>query len=309
MKLTQSIPWLLFVSLRPRQWIKNLVIFAAIIFNGQLFHPLLFTNSLLGFVVFCLLSSAGYLINDVLDLPYDRLHPQKKYRPVVSGKLSVSLAIETAILLSLAGFIISLLISFNLFLLGLVFIAVTVLYSLGLKRISLLDILLIAGAFIIRAFAGEIITGYHLPVWLMLTIIFVSLFIASGKRRSELVLEGARTRPALLKYRTQLLDIYTSTFATASLISYALFTFFSEPVKFSEGVTQFLLATFPGALGRKWLMAATFPFVIFGIMRYTQLVYEKRAGEKPEKVLTHDIPIFLALIGWGLTVIAILYIV
>lgn len=167
----------------------------------------------------------------------------------------------------------------------------------------------IAASFIIRTFAGEIITGYHLPIWLMLTVIFIALFIASGKRRSELVVEGTKTRPALLGYRQQLLDFYTSLFATASLLSYALFAFFTEPPQFNESVTRFLLLNFPNALGRKWLLAATIPFVIFGIMRYAQLIYEKHEGEKPEKLLISDHLLPLCVIGWGLAIIFIIYVV
>jgi len=249
------------------------------------------------------------LVNDLIDLHYDRLHPQKKYRPITSGTLTPLVAIQIAILLSLAGLVFSLLLSNSLFFLGLAFMVIHILYSLFLKKFAVLDILAIASSFIIRTFAGEALTGYHVPVWLMLTVIFLSLFIASGKRRSELILEGPKTRPALLSYRTQLLDFYTSTFANASLVSYALFTFFTEPPQFSESLTRFLLINFPKALGRKWLMAATIPFVILGIMRYAQLVYEEHEGEKPEKLLTSDLPLSLVVIGWGMAIILIFYVV
>ena len=142
----------------------------------------------------------------------------------------------------------------------------------------------------------------------LLTAIFLSLFIAAGKRRSELVLKGAKSRPALLAYRTQLLDFYTSSFANAAMISYALFTFFTEPPRFSETLTRFLLINFPKALGRKWLMATTIPFVIFGIMRYAQLIYEEQKGERPEKLLATDIPLYLSVIGWGVMVILFIYV-
>jgi 4-hydroxybenzoate polyprenyltransferase len=298
----------LFLSLRPSQWIKNCLVFGAIIFNGQLFNPSLFTKSLWGFIVFCLLSSSSYLINDLLDLRYDRLHPQKKHRPLASGALSPLVASQAAAILAIAGLAFTLLISYGLFILGLVFLGLHLLYSSNIKRYAVFDILVIAASFILRTFAGEVITGYHLPVWLMLTVIFISLFIASGKRRSELVTEGSKTRPALLGYRQQLLDFYTSIFATASLLSYALFTFFTEPPQFKESIARFLLSTFPKALGRKWLMVATIPFVIFGIMRYAQLIYEKREGERPEKLLTSDSLLPLSVIGWGLAIIFIIYV-
>lgn len=300
--------WPLLISLRPGQWLKNALVFTAIIFNGQLTNENLFFRCLLGFFIFCLLSSASYLFNDLLDLKYDHLHSQKKYRPLARGSLKPMVAIQTALFLSLAGLVTSLLLDFGLFFLGLVFVVIHLLYSSILKKFAVLDILAIASSFIIRTFAGEILTGYHVPIWLMLTVVFISLFIASGKRRSELELEGSKARPALLAYRAQLLDFYTSTFANASLLSYALFTFFTEPPQFSAPLTRFLLINFPQALGRKWLMAATIPFVIFGIMRYAQLIYEKQEGEKPEKLLTSDLPLSLTVVGWGIIVTLIIYV-
>jgi len=298
----------LLISLRPGQWIKNALIFAAIIFNGQLLERSLFLRSLGGFIVFSFLSSSSYLVNDLLDIRYDRIHPQKKYRPIASGNLPASLALKAAIILSLIGLIFSLLLSFGLFVLGVLFLLLHFFYSSNLKKIAPVDILIIASSFVIRTFAGEVLTGFHLPVWLILTVVFLSLFIAAGKRRSELILEGAKARPSLLFYRRELLDLYISTFATASLLSYALFTFFTEPPKFSGPVFRFLLLNFPRALGRKWLMVATIPLVIFGIMRYAQLIYEKQAGEKPERILATDIPLAVSVVSWGLAIILIIYV-
>jgi 4-hydroxybenzoate polyprenyltransferase len=297
------------ISLRPGQWIKNSLLFAAIIFTGQLFNSSLFLKSFLGFLVFCFLSSASYLINDLLDLRYDRIHSQKRNRPLAKGDLKPEYAFQLAVFLVFIGLLFSLFLSFSLFLLGTIFIIIHILYSSILKKFAVLDILAIASSFIIRTFAGEVLTGFHVPIWLMLTVIFLSLFIAAGKRRSELVLEGVKARPALLSYRRQLLDFYTSTFANAALICYALFTFFTEPARFSESLTRFLSVNFPQALGRKWLMAATIPFVIFGMMRYAQLIYEKQKGEKPEKMLAGDLLLSLAVIGWGITVIFIIYVI
>lgn len=307
--MRRKIPFLpILISLRPGQWIKNALVFTAITITGKLTDLPLLVKSFWGFVIFCLLSSSSYLVNDLWDVRYDRLHPEKKNRPLASGKLSPGAAIATAVFLALVGLTGSLFLSSGLFLLGIVFLSLHFLYSSNIKRHAVFDILAIASSFIIRAYAGEVLTGYHLPVWLMMTVVFLALFIATGKRRSELVLEGTKTRPALLAYRQQLLDFYTSTFATASLISYALFTFFTEPPRFSQTLTSFLLINFPKALGRKWLMAATYPFVIFGIMRYAQLIYEQHQGEKPEKLLTSDLPLSLAVIGWGLMIIFIIYV-
>ena len=208
MMIKKSCSWPILVSLRPGQWIKNALIFTAIIFNGQLTTFNFFIKCLGGFVVFCLLSSASYLFNDLIDLRYDRLHPKKKYRPLASGELNPITAIQTAILLSLTGLFFSLFLGYGLFLLGLGFVLLHLLYSSILKKFAVLDILAIASSFIIRTLAGEVLTGYHVPIWLMLTVVFLSLFIAAGKRRSELVVEGSKTRPSLLSYRTCLL--YTS---------------------------------------------------------------------------------------------------
>lgn len=308
--VNKKFPFLpLLTSFRPGQWIKNALVFAAIIFNGKLFDPALFRISFWGFVVFCLLSSSSYIINDILDVRFDRLHPQKKYRPIASGALNANLALDVAVLLAFTGLVSSLLLGPGVFAMCFLFLSLHLLYSSGLKRYAAIDILLIASSFVIRTLAGEALTGYHLPVWLMLTVVFMALFIASGKRRSELVLEGSKTRPALASYQRQLLDFYCSTFATASLLSYALFAFFTEPTQFSAPITDFLLLNFPKALGRKWLMVLTMPFVIFGIMRYAQLIYEKQAGEKPERLLTSDISLSLAVIGWGLIMILVVYVV
>lgn len=298
----------LIISLRPGQWLKNALVFGAIMFNGVLFDQYLFTRAFWGFIIFCALSSASYLINDILDVSYDRLHPQKKLRPIASGALSIDLASKTAMFLIFVSLIASLLLSYGLFVLCLVFIGLHLLYSSNWKKYAVLDILIIASSFVIRTYAGEVLTAYHLPIWLMLTVVFMALFIATGKRRSELVLQGDKTRQALGQYRIQLLDFYNSTFATASILSYALFTYFTDPPHFSKSLTSFLLLNFPKALGRKWLMAATIPFVIFGIMRYAQLIYERQKGEKPEKLLTSDLPLSISVIGWGLLIILIIYV-
>ena len=298
----------LFIALRPGQWIKNALIFTAVIFNGQLTNLSLLMRCFLGFIIFCFLSSASYLLNDLIDLQYDRSHPDKKYRPLASGKLKKSTAVKAAGVLCLAGLVFSLFLSWGLFLLGITFVIIHVSYSSILKKFAVLDILAIASSFIIRTFAGEVLTGFHVPVWLMLTVVFLSLFIASGKRRSELVLEGGKTRPALLAYKRQLLDFYTSTFANASLISYALFAFFTEPPKFREPFARFLLINFPKALGRKWLMAATIPFVIFGIMRYAQLIFLAQKGEQPAKALASDHLLLSFILGWGITIISLIYV-
>src|SRR3989344_8756254 len=294
-------------ALRPNQWIKNLVLFAAIIFTGELFTPYYFWMSALGFIIFCALSSSSYLFNDIIDLRFDRLHPLKKNRPLASGKLPVNRAAEIAFLLGFFGLIASLLLSLSFFGVALMFILLHIFYSLLFKKHAVFDIFGIALSFILRAYAGEVVTGFHLPFWLFLTILFVALFVAATKRHAELLRRGPQTRPALFQYRDRLLDSFTSMFGSASIIAYSLFTFLEEPPKFSTPFKEFLTDVFPGAINRKW-MVITIPFIIFGLMRYAQLSFEGKEAEQPEKIITTDIPLIVSILLWGLAVISILYI-
>ena len=294
-------------ALRPNQWIKNLILFTAIIFNGRLFDINYFVLTLVGFIIFCMLSSASYLFNDIIDMRYDKLHPLKNKRPLASGQIKLNLASETAFILGLFGLISALFLSVNFFVISAIFTLLHIFYSLLLKKHAVLDILSIAFSFILRAFAGEILTGYHLPFWLFLTILFVALFVAATKRHAELLRQGSVTRPALFQYRERLLDSYTSMFGSASIIAYSLFAFIEEPIQFTGPLKQFLVNVAPLVIERKW-MVTTIPFIIYGLMRYAQLAYEGTAGEQPEKIVTKDIPLIISIVGWGLSIITILYI-
>ena len=212
----------IFEALRPIQWIKNLGIFAALILNGQLFDYDLFSKSFLAFIVFCLLSSSSYLINDVIDVEKDRLHPVKKNRPIARGDVPQSIAILIAFILVFTGLSLSIFINTGFFWLSFVFIILQYTYSLVFKKKAILDIIGIAFFFILRAYAGEIATGYHLPIWIMLAVIFLSLFLASGKRRTELGNTGIKTRSALTGYSKNLLNFYTTMFAVCTLVAYAM---------------------------------------------------------------------------------------
>ena len=294
-------------ALRPVQWIKNLNLFAAAILNGQLTNAEVFFKSLGAFIVFSLLSSSSYLINDLVDIDNDRNHPVKENSPLARGDVSESLAIFTAFLLLILGLFLAMFINPGFLFISLVFVFLQYTYSLVLKKKAILDIIGIAFFFILRAYAGEIATGYHLPVWIMLTVIFLSLFIASGKRRSELVNTGSKTRAALKGYGTSLLNFYTTMFGVCTLITYAMFTFLEEPVRFQGLIHNFLLENFPAALDRKWYMVTLLP-VIFGIMRYGQIIFEMQEGERPERVVATDIPLLMSILAWGLMIITIIYV-
>lgn len=293
-------------ALRPTQWLKNIALFVALVFNGQLFNEFILIKVFLGFISFCLISSASYLINDLRDLPYDKKHPVKKHRPIPSGRVTKSTALFGIIILSTFGFLIAYSLSPSFFFIASLFLILHIAYSFVLKKFVSLDILTIALSFTLRTFAGEVLTGLHIPIWLILTVVFLSLFIASSKRHSEFFRTGVSTRSTLLHYRERLLDFYATTFATATVLSYALFVFFEEPPVFNSYTQKFLKFAFPIALQRKWLIL-TFPFVLLGIMRYGQIVYGKKDAEAPEKLITQDIPLILITVGWGLMTVSILY--
>ncbi len=304
MNLTKIISYI--KAIRPQQWVKNLALFAPIIFTGQLFNPQVFVLTTLGFIVFCVLSSASYLLNDIIDSPLDKLHPEKKLRPIAAGIISQGRAFEIMGALSLAGLFFAFILSSSFFIIAGLFFLLHIGYSVYFKKVAVLDILAIALSFILRVLAGIFLSGYYLSVWLLLTVVFLSLFIATSKRKSELELSGVTTRPSLNHYRERLLDFYASTFANATLITYALYAFLDEPPHFAN-ISGLLKEFSPQLLGRKWMMI-TVPFVIIGIMRYAQLIYEKQAGEKPEKLITSDIPLVASIITWGVMVIFIIYV-
>lgn len=296
---------------RPRQWIKNLGIFAAIIFTGQLFNGELFKTSLNAFFIFCAFSSATYLFNDSLDAEKDRLHPLKKFRPVASGELSPLTAVFVALILVGFGGYFAQRISLGFFLVSLVYLGLQLVYSLYLKQIAVLDILTIASGYILRVLAGEFATGFHVTFWLLICVISLSLFLAIGKRRAELTSISQfkeKARPALQQYSDKLLDIYLSMFANSTWFSYALFTFLEPPIAPRNPMWYFVEDLFPAGLTRKW-MVITIPFVIYGLMRYTQLIYEKQEGESPEKVILGDRPLIATIIMWILLVIFLIYVV
>lgn len=297
----------MFEALRPAQWIKNLSVFAAIILNGQLFNMESLFPSILAFVSFCSLSSSSYLVNDILDADKDREHPYKKHRPIARGDVPISLAVFMAFFLLFVGLGISMIIGSGFFIMALVFIILQYSYSFFFKKKAVVDIAGISLFFIIRAFAGEIASGYHLPIWIMLTVIFLSLFIASGKRRSELVNTGVKTRSALSGYGRSLLNFYTTMFAVCTLIAYSMFAFFEDKIQFQGIIHEFLLQNFPVALDRKWYMLSIIP-VIYGIMRYGQIIFEMQEGEHPERVIATDIPLLIAVVSWGLMLVTIIYV-
>lgn len=304
-------------SVRPRQWIKNLAVYCALVFSGFFFYDPIngqpyFLTVTLAFTAFCFLTSSIYLINDVVDQKSDRLHPFKSKRPIASGKISTSLAINVALI----GLISALLIAINLgwffLLLAVAYFVLQILYAFYLKNQPIFDVVSIATGFLIRVYAGAVVVNVHTGVWFLLTIISASLFLAVAKRQSERTLltnsieEIGSVRKTLNKYSQRLLDIYTSMFATATWLTYALFAFQHEV---SQLDNPFISAygVLPRSLHLYKLLMLSLPFVIFGVMRYLQLVYEGNRGESPDQVLFNDKPILITAIGFIVTVMLVIY--
>jgi 4-hydroxybenzoate polyprenyltransferase len=292
---------------RPVHWIKNLSLFAAILLTGTLFEKGLFFDVVWAFMAFGFATSATYIFNDLLDVKLDRLHPTKKFRPLASGKLPVSFAVLEAVIL--LGLALSMASSINhlFFLLVVGYIAMQALYSLGLKNLPIIDILIIAAGFIIRVYAGAVVINAHLSVWFLLCVISVALFLASGKRRAELnVLKETNeiTRTSLTRYKKELLNSYVTMFGNASWMSWSLYTFFESP----KAALPFwlILAEISRTTTINKLLMITIPLVIFGIMRYEAVIFEGKS-ETPEKVLLTDKPLIISILLWVILIYWIIY--
>lgn len=301
--------------LRPRQWIKNLAVFAAIVFTGQLFDLESFEKVLLGFFVFCGLSSAIYIVNDIFDVKKDKKHPFKRFRPLAHGDISIKTAVITGIIIAVASLYVGFFITPAFFICTIIYLILQLSYSVFLKHIAVIDILAIAAGYILRVYAGEFASGYHISVWLLLTTISISMFLAIGKRRSELTLisghseaQIAAIRKSLSHYSERLLDVYASIFATSTFISYSLFTFLETPAGFKLSIGILMPDFLPTFFQKKWLMITILP-VVYGLMRYLQDIYEKHEGESPEKVLLSDTPLLITVGIWVTLVIALIYFV
>ncbi len=301
--------WGLVKAVRPRQWIKNLVIFAALIFAGQLDNPSAVSLVFQAFIVFCATTSAVYLINDIFDIERDRLHPFKSRRPIAAGIIPVSSALAIALGIIVLILPISYTISPALFLAVLAYLFLQLFYSSYLKTTILLDVMAIAAGFVLRIYAGVWVIDAHLNVWFLLTVTSFALFLAIGKRRSELTLlqaQASKHRETLLHYPENLLDILTSMFANSTWLAYALFTFLQPPI-IARHRLSILFDNFSLPFSQAKYLMATVPLVIYGVMRYLYIIYEKKEGESPERVLLRDKPLLITVIIWIIMVVFILY--
>ncbi|MBI2338345.1 decaprenyl-phosphate phosphoribosyltransferase [Candidatus Daviesbacteria bacterium] len=301
--------WAILKASRPRQWIKNFALFAALIFSGTLLDRTNQVKTLEAFVLFCVFSSATYLLNDIFDIERDKLHPFKRKRPIASGLVPIPLAIA----LSLGSIAISLPLAYklspNFFFASLAYLIMQLFYSAYLKQIILIDVLVIAAGFVLRVYAGVWAIDAHLNVWFLLSVTSFALFLAIGKRRSERTLMGSsdfRHRETLLHYPENLLDSLTSMFANSTWLTYAFFAFLQPPIQAGSVISKFFGGFEIPFSEAKYLMA-TVPVVIYAVMRYLYIIYEKKEGESPERVLLTDTPLLSAVLIWLIMVLGIIY--
>lgn len=301
--------WAIFKASRPRQWIKNFAVFAALIFSGTLLDQTNQLKTLEVFVLFCAFSSATYLLNDVFDIERDKLHPFKKKRPIASGLIPVPLAIFIALAVVVIALPLSYALSPAFFFAALTYLLMQLFYSSYLKQVILVDVLVIAAGFVLRVYAGVWAIDAHLNVWFLLSVTSFALFLAIGKRRSERTLMESKTfqhRETLLHYPENLLDILTSMFANSTWLTYAFFAFLQPPIQARNVVSNFLNGFELPFAEAKYLMA-TVPVVLYAVMRYLYIIYEKREGESPERIILTDTPLLATVLIWVIMIIGIIY--
>ena len=283
----------LLITMRPKQWIKNLFIFTALVFAEKLFELQLLARTIIAFILFCLISSCVYLINDLADMEKDRRHPIKSKRPLASGQLKPSVAIAATMVLTVASLIGSFSLSLLFGLIALAYLLLMIAYSFALKDIVILDVLTLALGFVLRAVAGAVAIAVPISPWLYVCTTLLALFLGFGKRRHELILleEGADEHRAILReYTPRLLDEMIAIVTSAAVMAYSLYTF-SAP-----------------NLPPNHSMMLTIPFVLYGIFRYLYLIHIKNKGGSPEEILLEDLPLLIDIVLWGITVVAILYV-
>ncbi|MGE0702773.1 MAG: decaprenyl-phosphate phosphoribosyltransferase [Vicinamibacterales bacterium] len=284
----------LFLSLRPGQWTKNLLVFAALIFAVRLFDPRSFIEAAAAFAIFCALSGVVYLVNDMADRETDRLHPTKRSRPIAAGDLPVGVAAGAAVVLGAAALAGAFTLGWRFGAIAVAYLALQALYSGPLKHIVIIDVLVVAVGFVLRAAAGAVAINVEISHWLFVCTILLALFIALAKRRHELVLlaDGAVGHRRILgEYSPYLLDQMISVVTASTLVAYIFYAISPETAD---------------KFGTPWL-GLTIPFPIYGIFRYLYLVHQREGGGSPADLLINDRPLLLCVMLWIAAVIVIVY--
>ena len=291
---SRPLVWNLVLSLRPSQWTKNLIIFAALIFGQRLLDGRSVLYALSAFAIFCALSGVVYLINDVADREADRIHPIKRFRPIASGAVPVTVALTSAAVLAAAALGAAFWLRPAFGLLGTVYLALLALYSGPLKHVVIIDVLTIAIGFVLRAAAGAVVIDVKISHWLFFLTILLALFLVLSKRRHELVLLAAQAtnhRRILEEYSPYLLDQMISVVTASTLLAYAFYTVSPETIE-KFGTDRLV-----------W----TLPFPLYGIFRYLYLVHQREGGGSPSEMLLTDRPLLTCVALWAVTVAAIIY--
>ncbi len=282
-------------AMRPRQWLKNAIVYAGIVFDGQLFVPDSFLRVTAAFVLLCLISSAIYIINDLVDIESDRQHPKKRFRAIASGALPIPVARVAAVVLSVVSIAGAIPLSWGLTVILIAYLVLHLIYSWRIKHVVILDLLAVAAGFVLRVAAGVVVIHVQaFSPWLYALIGLLALFLIIGKRRGELVELGANAgniRVTLDSYNLPLLDDMLRMVTTSTLIAYLLYTI--------EAPSVLLAGTKLGLL--------TVPFVLYALWRYLYLIHVKGEGSAPDEVLMRDRPLQISILLWGLTFVAILY--
>jgi len=284
----------LIISLRPDQWTKNLIVFAALIFAVKLLDPAALALASAAFLIFCVLSGCVYLINDVSDREADRQHPLKRLRPIASGALGAGAALAWAVGLSVVALAAAYALRPLFALTAAAYLALFVLYTRTLKHVVILDVMSIAIGFVLRAVAGGLVIGVPISDWLLVCTILLALFLGLAKRRHEITMlaDGASGHRRILEeYDPYLLDQMISIVAAATLVVYIIYC--ASPETAERFGTP--------------LLVLTTPFPIYGIFRYLYLVHRKHGGGSPSDLLLRDRPLLSCVALWGLTVVAIIY--
>lgn len=296
--------------LRPHQWIKNLFIFPALVFSGNLFHIHMLLESISAFFIFCGLSGAVYALNDIMDIAEDRGHPQKRHRPIASGRIPVNTAWYIHAGLASSMLALAFLLETDFGAIAAVYYAMNVGYSLGLKRVVIIDVFIVAVGFVLRAVAGGLVIEVAVSHWLLICTTLLALFLVLAKRRHEIILMGdrdnflmglslaaedmdlaARYRKSLDDYNPYFIDQLIGVTTATTLITYILYTVSGDAVR-KFGSTA---------------LVYTVPFVVYGIFRYLYLIHLKKEGGNPARTLVTDLPLIADVLLWGVAVVIILY--
>jgi len=280
-------------ALRPKHWVKNIFVFAPVVFGHRILNSADLLSTAAVFGLFCMLSSAIYLINDIADREKDRLHPVKRLRPIAAGSLQVGSAVVLALLLggtALAG---ALWLNIEFAQIALGYLVLNLAYSFFLKNVVILDVMVVSTGFLLRVWGGAVVIGVAMSHWLVLCTVLISLFLGFVKRRQEIATYEDSTvqRPILSEYSLPFLDQLIAVLTSTTLLAYMLYTFSPEVAE---------------KLGTRW-MGLTLPFVLYGMFRYLYLVHQHGEGESPTALVLTDKPLLLNVFLWGLTVLAVLY--